>query len=680
MGVPAGEKTSPAPAAKTGAHFDSAASPVPLAAGGAPCATVADCADLDGDGIRDDSCMWWACESGFCVGVETSSFADMGHWPVECEVDGATDGNDAFAALRCFTNLNPMSEPGFPCEDNPPHAYNVDAGGRFESCAPDGVCDLHDFYHALNAFSGVNTCTCPAGPAPQTGRSATGGLPEVRVFMSVESALDAVPTSGATNLVMAPGETRRVHAWLQDDSAPGDLLRGYQLSFPYTATALDGASGSVSYVDIDPGEGGGDSLQFDTGHPSWVFPGAGCSASGAENSSLNLVATICLDNFPLADPATVDGPQYLAEFDLEASADASGEFELAFVRAPSMPPRPFTDLFSDDPTVEFVVDEYQPLRICVGDAATCCGDLDGDGRRDDACKWYGVDSDAGMCQIVDRVTQADMACNVAASTCADGPCAPDGVCDNGDRFHVFNCFENKDFSGSVGYPCEASSLQVLNVDAGGPGTCALDGVCDISDAFHALNCFENDWTDGSLGYQCNCGGPQPAAPAPREYRSRTGLTLRAPRTVHAGELIEVQASIDGPLDALRGYQLHLAATGGTRGVLELADMSIDTLRPDYAFAGVAATWRAFNRDISQMFAGMDAPTGVPVDDGAYLATFTYRAPADAAGTFSVDVLYDGGTALPQDRTFLFGEYAGLIDVISTHSARITVLPAPGRGR
>jgi hypothetical protein len=77
---------------------------------------------------------------------------------------------------------------------------------------------------------------------------------------------------------------------------------------------------------------------------------------------------------------------------------------------------------------------------------------------------------------------------------------------------------------------------------------------------------------------------------------------------------------------------------------------------------------------------MDAPAGVPVEDGAYLATFTYRAPADAAGTFSVDVLYDGGTALPQDRTFLFGEYAGLIDVISTHSARITVLPAPGRGR
>jgi hypothetical protein len=295
-----------------------------------------------------------------------------------------------------------------------------------------------------------------------------------------------------------------------------------------------------------------------------------------------------------------------------------------------------------------------------------CADLDGNGIRDDACAWYSCNG-AGTCApTVMKGSQADIGG-------AFGACPIDNTCDGSDRFHALNCFSNTNTMGTPGYPCESNTPSALNVDAGGPATCALDGTCDGNDAFHALNCFENDWFDGSLGYQCTCG-PQPVTPSqPLPRLVKAGLTLRAPDMVKPGELFAVDVHLDGGLEALRGYQLHLGALGGAMmRPLELVDISVSEMRRDYAFAG-AATWSAFNVDTAQMVVGMDAPQGVAVRAGAYLATFTYRVPIDATGTFTIEVRYDDSTPTTTERTFLFGKYAGLLDVHSTTAAQVTVL-------
>jgi YVTN family beta-propeller protein len=130
-----------------------------------PCAALADCADLDSNGIRDDNCVWWACTDQTCAGTEIV-FADMGGQFGSCPPDGAADGNDRFQALNCFSNIDTAGAAGFPCEAAPPLALNVDAGGPFGDCAPDGVCDGNDAFHALNAFQGTSACSCPQEPSP----------------------------------------------------------------------------------------------------------------------------------------------------------------------------------------------------------------------------------------------------------------------------------------------------------------------------------------------------------------------------------------------------------------------------------------------------------------------------------------------------------------------------------
>jgi hypothetical protein len=129
-----------------------------ICAGG--CLDTADCADTNGNGVRDNACTWWNCVAGDCQSVAVS-FADLGGAFGACPPDGVTDGHDRFHALNCFSNTDTSGGPGYPCEAAPPQAFNADAGGPFGDCQPDGVCDGNDAFHALNAFDGSGTCTCP---------------------------------------------------------------------------------------------------------------------------------------------------------------------------------------------------------------------------------------------------------------------------------------------------------------------------------------------------------------------------------------------------------------------------------------------------------------------------------------------------------------------------------------
>jgi hypothetical protein len=292
-----------------------------------------------------------------------------------------------------------------------------------------------------------------------------------------------------------------------------------------------------------------------------------------------------------------------------------------------------------------------------------CGDVDDNGIRDDACLWY--ECVAGQCSTLGRTTQADLGG-------FSGACPIDLTCDGNDRFHALNCFSNLSTTGAIGYPCEGSPPFAVNVDGGSPSSCALDGTCDGNDAFHALNCFENDWFDGSIGYQCNCG-PSPVPPAPPlAPMGQAAIALRAPERVAHGGIIAVDVYLDSDVDALRGYQLHLGTRGGEGGQLELVDIAVNQARRDYAFRGVPGVWSAFNRSAAQMVAGMDAAEGVPVSAGSYLATFSYRVPHEASGDFVIELRYDGKGSSPTERTFLFGRYAGQLEVTSASPVLVDV--------
>ena len=72
----------------------------------------------------------------------------------------------------------------------------------------------------------------------------------------------------------------------------------------------------------------------------------------------------------------------------------------------------------------------------------------------------------------------------------------------------------------------------------------------------------------------------------------------------------------------------------------------------------------------QKVAGLDT-AGVETSGGDYLATVTFRASEDAAGEFSIDLLYDEND--PHQRTFLFPTRPGqMIDIVSTSAAVVSV--------
>jgi hypothetical protein len=177
-----------------------------------PCILTADCADADGDGRRDDNCMWWACDGGVCAGSETV-FADLGGEFGQCAPDGIADAHDKYHSLNCFSNADTVGGPGYPCEDSPPQAYNVDAGGSFGDCNPDGVCDGHDAFHTLTAFDGTSSCICSSEGGPQPAQEpAIRGSARLRLVAEPETA--------------RAGARLDVHVYLQD---PVEDLRGYQL-------------------------------------------------------------------------------------------------------------------------------------------------------------------------------------------------------------------------------------------------------------------------------------------------------------------------------------------------------------------------------------------------------------------------------------------------------------------
>ena len=109
-----------------------------------------------------------------------------------------------------------------------------------------------------------------------------------------------------------------------------------------------------------------------------------------------------------------------------------------------------------------------------------------------------------------------------------------------------------------------------------------------------------------------------------------------------GELVSVDVVVGSVAD-LRGIQVAVDATGGQAGRLELEDVSIDIMRPDYLFANdqaLNATDVYRGRAVSVLYDGL-----VSVMQPAYVATYTFRVSPEANGVFQIQVRRDADTAL-----------------------------------
>lgn len=248
------------------------------------CKTDAACADLDDNGVRDDTCLWWNCAAGACNALDVE-FADYGGKFGACVPDGTVDGNDGFHALNCFADQSTSGVPGetYPCEEGAPSAMNVDAAGLDAPCTADGVCDANDFFTALNVFEGVSPCAC-AGPAPAL---TPATVARVGLTLAPEAA------------VVRPGEVVRVTAHIDQSLAD---LRGYQLH----VDTRGGRGGQLQLVDmtIEDRKDAALSGQWQAFNLSTAQMAAGLTSAGVPSAA----------------------GAYLATFTFRASKDASGSF------------------------------------------------------------------------------------------------------------------------------------------------------------------------------------------------------------------------------------------------------------------------------------------------------------------------------------------------------------------
>ncbi len=247
-----------------------------------PGGTVAECCDLDMNGIRDDNCVWCSCvdlgvQTNVCNRIDLTTFADAGGSFGACPPDGFCNIHDRNHALNCFAGKNP-------CDD-----INIDIGGSFGACPPDGFCNIHDAYHADNCFKGVNPCSCPGGsPAPMMGPEFGGA-----------TGLVAVPV-----LVSLSPNVRRVRIYTT--AALADI-QGYQLD----VVVSGGTTGQLELLDI--------SIE-----PRADFVFAGRTDTYDAFNLTNGQMLCGLDG----DGVATTGPAYLATYTYRVPLTASGDFVL----------------------------------------------------------------------------------------------------------------------------------------------------------------------------------------------------------------------------------------------------------------------------------------------------------------------------------------------------------------
>jgi CSLREA domain-containing protein len=208
---------------------------------------------------------------------------------------------------------------------------NTDINGV--SCSSDSDCNGPSIGHSTCQ---AGSCVCPGAGT--------------RAFMvRAGSDPNAAAVTGPTSVQMEAGSTIDIEVFFQD---PFDLdnLNAYQLIFPWLASG--GASGTVSYVNVNPGDDGcmwcmdgGNSVNIDKANPDWVYINSPFAAGLPSwfNETTPTIFGVIYNYFPGSEiPVCGSGcgvphcclPNYIAQFSLTASSDASGVFTFPFNISP----------------------------------------------------------------------------------------------------------------------------------------------------------------------------------------------------------------------------------------------------------------------------------------------------------------------------------------------------------
>jgi hypothetical protein len=240
--------------------------------GPGPCDTVADCADLDGDGAPDDPCLWTDCATNSCASVPRE-FGDVGGEFGDCAVDGFVNLHDRNLVLHCFSRSGT-------CAD-----LNMDIGGAFGDCAPDGHCNIHDVIHISAASAGIPRCVCPDTPAPEI-EPQPHGVVELRL-----------KSRGA----IYPGALGVVDVWVSSETT----IHGIQV----VPRVSGGLGGQMRWVKTSIRNHPQDLWHLDPEAYSAFDPMSGAVLRGSSSRK-----------------PTGPEPRYLATFYFEPTGNASGNF------------------------------------------------------------------------------------------------------------------------------------------------------------------------------------------------------------------------------------------------------------------------------------------------------------------------------------------------------------------
>lgn len=295
---------------------------------------------------------------------------------------------------------------------------------------------------------------------------------------------------------------------------------------------------------------------------------------------------------------------------------------------------------------------------CTGGVDPCPGP-DGDGDCAESC-----DEEADNCLATDP---NGAPCDGGTCTCQTGVCEccccstpEDGECCQlfGDVVGTFmvpnpgsNCSidffdircELNGFAAGAFWPDACPHGDLVGNSA---VACGGNGTINFFDIRASLNAFAGAFPClHPCAPENACGAP--GSPSPLTNTEGGALSRRplaelfietSAKRIRPGGSVSVDVYI-GEIFDLSGYQVAMDQAGGRRGALFLEDASVDTVRVDYVFGnkeGVSATDPPGGRVVNVLLFG-----GVRVDGRGYLATFVFRASADAAGIFQVAVRPEG---------------------------------------
>ncbi len=268
-----------------------------------------------------------------------------------CDDRNACTINDVCIDIECIGERVDCTPAGNECA-----AASCDVNGQDGNCA------------ILTPTNEGQPCADGTGVCRDGACADTGGGTYL-VFMAMDGEQTDQPPSGPTQASMDPDSTAQLMVWM-DSVKPDEGLEAHQIILPYEATPLGDACGTLTYVDIDPGLGGGDSIYLDTSRADWLFVNSLSDTAPVyteqENSNYFGMFYATVPGRSIIPPP---GVSYLCEFDVASSRDACGLFEIKFRRPPEAPPQ--TAIFAPL-GAKFIVEEFQTLIVDLGPCTNPC--------------------------------------------------------------------------------------------------------------------------------------------------------------------------------------------------------------------------------------------------------------------------------------------------------------------